>query len=118
MTSRIFFTISRLHARQESRAVASMYSWGGGGVGKKFPNVEKNFRKFHGIRSHEGVCYPENEDAINLQTKIRIVYAQTYYRSMQCRKKLFLMERPRTRAEGPRKFLNSEMPFPGLWGKF
>ena len=45
-----------------------MYSWGGGGgVNKKFPNVEKNFRIFHGIRSHEGVCYPENEDAIYKQ---------------------------------------------------
>jgi hypothetical protein len=52
------------------RAVASMYSWGGGGgggVGQKFPNDEKNFRIFHGIRSHEGVCYPENEDAIYKQ---------------------------------------------------
>ena len=39
-----------------------MYSWGG--VGKKFPNDEENFRIFHGIRSHEGVSYPENEDAI------------------------------------------------------
>ena len=52
------------------RAVASMYSWGGGGgggVGKKFPNDEENFRIFHAIRSHEGVCYPENEDAIYKQ---------------------------------------------------
>jgi hypothetical protein len=40
------------------RAVASMYSvcvWGGGGgggggVGQRFPNDEKNFRIFHGIR--------------------------------------------------------------------
>ena len=47
------------------RAVASIYSWGG--VGQKFPNDEKNFRIFHGIRSHEGVCYPENEDAIYKQ---------------------------------------------------
>ena len=50
------------------RAVASIYSWGGdggGGVGQKFPNDEKNFLIFHaGIRSHEGVCYPENGDAI------------------------------------------------------
>jgi hypothetical protein len=72
-----------------------MYRGGGGGggggvVGQKFPNDETNFRIFHGIRSHEGVCYPENEDA-NLQTKIRISYAQTYYRSMQCRRNLFLM---------------------------
>ena len=43
-----------------------MYSWGGGGVGvgQKFPNDENIFRRFHGMRSHEGVCYPENEDAI------------------------------------------------------
>ena len=47
------------------RAAASMYSWGG--VGQKFPNDEKNFRIFHGIRSHEGVCYPENEDAVYKQ---------------------------------------------------
>jgi hypothetical protein len=40
-----------------------MHSWGG--VGQKFPNDEKNFRIFHGI--HEGVCYPENEDAIYKQ---------------------------------------------------
>jgi hypothetical protein len=46
------------------RAVASMYSWGWGGVGQKFPNDEKNFRIFHGIQSQEGVCYAENEDAI------------------------------------------------------
>ena len=44
-----------------NRAVASMYSWGG--VSQKFPNDEKNFRIFHGVRSHESVCYPENEDA-------------------------------------------------------
>ena len=47
------------------RAVARMYSWGG--VGQKFPNDEKNFRIFHGIPSHEGVCYPESEDAIYKQ---------------------------------------------------
>ena len=51
--------------KQALRAVASMYSWGG--VGQKFPNDEKNFRIFHGIRSHEGVCYPENEDAVYKQ---------------------------------------------------
>jgi hypothetical protein len=38
-----------------------------GDVGQKFPNDEKNFRIFHGIRSQEGVCYPENEDAIYKQ---------------------------------------------------
>jgi hypothetical protein len=56
-----------------SRAVASMYSWGGGGggggwgVGQKFPNDEKYFRIYHGILSHEGVCYSENEDTIYKQ---------------------------------------------------
>ena len=47
-----------------TRTVASMYSWGGGGGGV---GDEKKFRIFHGIRSHEGVCYPENEDAIYKQ---------------------------------------------------
>ena len=47
------------------RAVASMYSWGGGA--QKLPNDEKIFRILHGIRSHEGVCYPENENAIYKQ---------------------------------------------------
>jgi hypothetical protein len=55
-----------VHQRYTShRTVASMYSWGG--VGQKFPNDEHNFRIFHGIRSHEGVCYPENEEAIYKQ---------------------------------------------------
>ena len=54
--------ISRVE--HDIRAVASMYSWGGGGIGQKFPNDGKKFRIFYGIRSHEGVCYPENEDAI------------------------------------------------------
>jgi hypothetical protein len=36
-------------------------------VGQEFPNDEKNFRIFHGIRSREGVCYLENEDAIYKQ---------------------------------------------------
>jgi hypothetical protein len=34
---------------------------------QKFPNDEKNFRKFHDIRSHEDICYPENEGAIHKQ---------------------------------------------------
>jgi hypothetical protein len=42
-----------------------MYSYWG--VGQKFPNDEKNFRIFHGIRGHEGICYPENEGAIYKQ---------------------------------------------------
>jgi hypothetical protein len=43
--------------------------WGGGaGVqAKNFRIMKKKFRIFHGIRSHEGVCYPENEDAIYKQ---------------------------------------------------
>jgi hypothetical protein len=77
-------------------------------VGQKFPNDEKNFRIFHGIRSHEGVCYPENEDAI---------YKQKY---------TYFTQRHITEAcsavgsslEEIFKFRFSEMPFPGLWGKF
>jgi hypothetical protein len=40
-----------------------------GGVGQNFPNDEKKFRIFLGIRSHEDVRYPENEDAIYKQNK-------------------------------------------------
>jgi hypothetical protein len=40
------------------RAVASMYSWGGGSVGKNFRMTKK---------MSEDVCYPENEDAIYKQ---------------------------------------------------
>jgi hypothetical protein len=48
--------LSDIKIRGETRAVASMYSWGGGGGGgggvrQKFPNDEKNFRIFHGVRS-------------------------------------------------------------------
>ena len=39
----------------------------GGVVGQKFPNDEKNFRIYHGILSHESVCYSENEDTIYKQ---------------------------------------------------
>jgi hypothetical protein len=73
------------------RAVASMYSWGG--VGQKFPNVEKKFRIFYGIRSHESVCYPENEDAIYKQ---KYAYFTHRHITEVCS------------AEGPRKFLNLE----------
>ena len=46
-----------------------MEGWGGGmggeGVCQKFRNDEKNLLIFNaGIRSHEGVWYPENGDAI------------------------------------------------------
>jgi hypothetical protein len=44
----------------------------------------------------------------NKNIRIRIFYAQTYYRSMQCRRKLFLIGGLRARAEGPKKFLNLE----------
>jgi hypothetical protein len=37
------------------------------GVGQTFLNDEKNFRIYHGILSHEGVCYSENEDEIYKQ---------------------------------------------------
>jgi hypothetical protein len=40
--------------------------------------------------------------------KIRIFYAQTYYKSIQCRRKLFLIGELETRPEGTRKFLNLE----------
>jgi hypothetical protein len=55
-------TVWNLWYKTLSRAVASM---SGEDVGKKFPNDKKNFQIFHGIQSHKGVCYPENEDTIN-----------------------------------------------------
>ena len=46
-------------------------------------------------------------------TKLRIFYAQRYYRSMHCRRKFsFIVELKIF------KFRVSEMPFPGLWGSF
>jgi hypothetical protein len=57
------------------------------------------------MRSHEGVCYPENEDAIYKQ-KIRIFYAQTYTKA--CSTVGYFIGGLRTRAEGQRKFLNLE----------
>ena len=84
---------------------------GGGGAGQEFPNDEKNFRIFHGIRSHEGVCYPENEDAIYKQKYAYFMHrhitealsavgqALVYWGGGGGRK---------TRAGGPMKFLNLE----------
>ena len=50
-----------------------------------------------------------------------IFYAQTYYRSKQCRRKPFLIGGGGGESEGLRpeeifKFRVSERPFPGLWG--
>jgi hypothetical protein len=89
-----------------------MYSWGG--VGQKFPNDEENFRIFHGIRSHEGICYPENEDAIYKQkytyfTQRHITEACSAVGSFY-----WGLGRP----EEILRFRFSEMPFPGLWGSF
>jgi hypothetical protein len=53
--------------------------------------------------------------------KIRIFYAQTYYRSMQCRRKLFFIGGGEIEGRRPEEIFKirvSEMPFPGLWGKF
>ena len=92
-----------------------MYSWGG--VGQKFPNDEKNFRIYHGILSHEGVCYSENEDTICKQK-----YAYFTHRHIliekQCRRELLFIGGRKRRPEEIFKFRVSEMQFPGLWGSF
>ena len=69
-----------------------MYSWGGGGggVGQKFPNDEKNFRIYHGILSHEGVCYSENEDGIYKQ-KYRTHILRTDILQKQCGRELLFI---------------------------
>jgi hypothetical protein len=53
------------------------------------------------MRSHEGVCYPENEDVIYKEK-----YA--YFTHRHSSKVLFFIGGLRTRAEGQRKFLNLE----------
>ena len=55
----------------------------------------------------------------NLQTKIRIFYAQTYYgRSAGGSFCLLGAENEGRRPEEIFEFRVSEMPFPGLWGSF
>ena len=83
-------------------------------VGQKFPNDEKNFRIYHGILSHEGVCYSENEDAI-----YKPKYAYFTHRHITGREFCLLgAENEGWRPEEIFKFRVSEMPFPGLWGSF
>jgi hypothetical protein len=74
-STRFGWRIISKNGRKESVYYTNLY-WernkfdlgrGGRAVGQKFPNDEENFRIFHGIRSNEGVCYPENEDAIYKQ---------------------------------------------------
>jgi hypothetical protein len=97
------------------RVVASMYSLGGGGVGQKLPTNEKNSRIFRGIRSQEGVCYPENEDAIYKQ---KYAYFAHRYITEACSAvgSSFWLGGLKAGAEASRKVLNLEIP--GLWGKF
>ena len=84
-----------------------MYSWGGGGggedVGQKFPNDE-SFRIFHGLRSHEGVYYLENEDAIYKQ-KYEYFTHRHITETCSAVGSSFSLGGLGARTEGPRKFL-------------
>jgi hypothetical protein len=77
------------------RAVASIYTWGGGGggggggVGQKFPNDKKNSEYFMAYETTK--VFVSGKRRRNLQTNIHIFYAETYCRSMQCCRKLFLI---------------------------
>jgi hypothetical protein len=51
--------------------------------------------------AYEGVCYPENEDAIYEQ---KYAYFTHRHITEASRGKLFLIGGLKTRAEGPRKF--------------
>jgi hypothetical protein len=51
--------------------------------------------------AYEGVCYPENEDAIYKQ---KYAYFTHRHNTEACNGKLFLIGGLKTRAEGPRKF--------------
>ena len=94
-----------LPSSRVARAVASMYSWGrgGGGVGQKFPNDEKNFRIFHGIAYEATKVFAIRKMKTQFTKKNTHILRTDILRSLQCRKKLF--------------FRVSEMPFPGLWGE-
>jgi hypothetical protein len=85
------------------RAVASMYSWGCrpkiSEWRKKFPNISWPMKQRR--------CLLSGKWRRNLQTKKRIFYEQTYYRSMQCRRNLFLIG-AKNEVKGPKKFLNLE----------
>jgi hypothetical protein len=67
--------------------------------------TKKISRIFHDIRSHEGVCYPENEEASYKQKYAYFTYRHITLEAVQ---EAFLIGGLRTRAEGPRKFLNLE----------
>jgi hypothetical protein len=97
------------------RAVASIYSWGG-----CRPKISEWRTQFPNISWHTKPqrCLLSGKWRRNLQTKIHIFYAQTYYRSMQCRRKLFLIGQLRRTPKEIFKFRVSEMPFPRLWGSF
>jgi hypothetical protein len=78
--------------------------WGGGGIGQKFPNDEKNFRIFHGIRSQEGVCYPEKEAKTQFTNKnTHILRTYISQKHAVCRRKLFLIG---SRKRGPKALRN------------
>jgi hypothetical protein len=93
-----------------------MYSWGGGcrpkiSEWRKFPNISWLTKPRR--------CLLSGKWRRNLQTKIRIFYAQTYYRNMQCRRKLFFIGGAGSEDRRPEEiFIISKMPFPGLWGSF
>jgi hypothetical protein len=66
--------------------------------------------------AYEGVCYPENEDAIYKQ---KYAYFTHRHITEACNGKLFFIGGLKTRPEEIfSKFRVSEMPFPGLWGSF
>ena len=84
------------------RIVASMYSWGG--VRQKFRNDENNSEYFMAYEATK--VFAIRKMKTQFSNKNTHIYAQTYYRSMLY-EPLFDW-RLRTRAKGPRKFLNLE----------
>ena len=76
------------------RAVASIYSWGGGWGGGCRPKISEWRKKFPNISCRHTKprrCLLSGKWRRNLQTQIRIFYAQTYYSSMQCHRNLYLI---------------------------
>jgi hypothetical protein len=90
------------------RAVASIYSWGGGGGGR--PTISEWRKKFPNISWHtkpQKCSYPENDDAIYKQ---KYGYYMHRHITEACSVigSSFWLGGLKTRAEVPRKFLNSE----------
>ena len=83
----ISWRMRRFIERSVARTVASIYSWGN--VDQKFPNDKKISEYFMAYEATKVFVIQKNKTQFT--NNLHIFYAQTYYRSMQCCRKLFLI---------------------------